>query len=510
MKTRICLVVLIACMSIGIQAQNTTDIRSIRDWRQQNEHRILSEYISFVSIPNIASDKPSLLKTATTIKDMMSSSGIQNVQLLYPETKDAPPAVFGEVLTPGATETIIIYAHYDGQPVNTSNWFNGLEPFIPKLASGVLGKDHQWISLDNIKPIDPEWRLYGRSSSDDKAGVIAIINAYKALKASGKTPGVNIKFFFEGEEEAGSDHLHEIFMKYKPLLSSDFWIICDGPVHQSGRKTVVFGVRGDTHLELTIYGPTKPLHSGHYGNWVSSPAWQLVQLLSTMKNDKGEVTINGFYDDVKPLSEAEKKALAAIPPVEEQMKKQLGIQMTERNVRINEAYNFPTLNINGIRSADVGELSANIIPVKATVSLDLRLVAGNDWKRQQDKVIRHIQAQGYYVKETAPTDEDRMKYPKLIEVKRSGGYNAQKTDLNLPQAQKVLKAVQSTTMEPVVIQPTSGGSLPLFIFENYLQAKTITIPIANHDNNQHAENENIRIRNFWEGIETMAAIMLMK
>ena len=192
------------------------------------------------------------------------------------------------------------------------------------------------------------------------------------------------------------------------------------------------------------------------------------------------------------------------------MKKQLGIQLTERNVRINEAYTYPSLNINGIRSADVGELSANVIPVKATVSLDLRLVVGNDWKRQQDKVIDHIKAQGYHVMENAPTDEDRMKYAKIVEVKRSGGYNAQKTNLNLPQAQKVLRAIQTTVSDPIVIQPTSGGSLPLFVFEKYLQAKTITVPIANHDNNQHAENENLRIRNLWEGIETMAAIMLMK
>lgn len=498
-------------LSISVQSQSNTDLAQVREWRKKNEHSLLRSYLSFVSIPNIAADKLTLQKTASSIMDMMKASGIKDVQLLYPSTPDAPPAVYGEVKTPGATETIIFYAHYDGQPVNAANWYKGLEPFRPVLASGVLGKDLKIEKLpEETQNIYPNWRIYGRSSSDDKAGVIAILSAYRALSETGSKPGVNIKFFFEGEEEAGSDHLHEIFTKHKALLSSDFWIICDGPVHQSGRKTVVFGVRGDTHLELTLYGPKKPLHSGHYGNWVSNPAWQLVQLLSTMKNDKGEVTIKGFYDDVLPLTPEEKKALAAIPPVEEEMKKQLGIQLTERNVRINEAYTYPSLNINGIKSADVGELSANVIPVKATVSLDLRLVVGNDWKRQQDKVIDHIKTQGYHVMETAPTDEDRLKYAKIVEVKRSGGYNAQKTNLNLPQAQKVLRAIQITATDPIVIQPTSGGSLPLFVFEKYLQAKTITVPIANHDNNQHAENENLRIRNLWEGIETMAAIMLMK
>lgn len=509
MKTRFTFI--LCLFYVAVQAQPSSAIRAVREWRQTQEHNLLQQYISFVSIPNLAADKQSLGKTASFILDMMREIGISNVQLLYPQTAGAPPAVFGEVQTPGAKETIVFYAHYDGQPVNAANWYKGLDPFRPVLASGSLGKDLQILHFPAAsEPIDPEWRIYGRSSSDDKAGVMSILTAYKALKATQQLPGVNIKFFFEGEEEAGSDHLHEIFTQHASLLRSDFWVICDGPVHQSGRKSVVFGVRGDTHLELVLYGPKKPLHSGHYGNWVSNPAWELVQLLSTMKNSKGEVTISGFYDDVLPPSAEEKKALAAIPLVEEEMKKQLGIQHTERNVRINEAYLLPTLNINGIRSADVGELSANVIPVKAAVSLDLRLVAGNDWKRQQDKVIEHIRKQGYHVQETVPTDEDRQQFGKIVQVIRSGGYNAQKTDLNLPQAQQVLKAIQSTTDLPVVVQPTSGGSLPLFVFEQYLHAKTITVPIANHDNNQHAENENIRIRNLWDGIETMAAIMLMK
>jgi acetylornithine deacetylase/succinyl-diaminopimelate desuccinylase-like protein len=353
--------------------------------------------------------------------------------------------------------------------------------------------------------------VYASGASDDKGGVFAIIQAYKALLATGKKPSINIKFFFEGEEEAGSPHLHEVLAKYKDLLSSDLWVICDGPLHQSGRKTVNFGVRGDANMELILYGPKKPLHSGHYGNWVPNPAWELVNLLSTMKDEKGIVTIKGFYDDVIPLSDAEKKALAALPPVEEQMKKELGIQQPEQRASsLYESYNYPSLNINGIRSADVGALAANVIPVKATVALDLRLVAGNDWKRQQDKVVEHIKSKGYHVTDTEPTDEDRVKYPGIIQVIREQGYNAQKTPMDLPQARSVIDAVQSTSPDPIVLIPSAGGSLPLFLFEQYLKARPITVPIANHDNNQHAENENIRLGNLWNGIETMAAIMTMK
>jgi acetylornithine deacetylase/succinyl-diaminopimelate desuccinylase-like protein len=236
----------------------------------------------------------------------------------------------------------------------------------------------------------------------------------------------------------------------------------------------------------------------------------LVQLLATMKDKEGKVTIDGFYDDVVPLSASEKQAIAAIPPVEGQMKKELGIIRVESVKSLPETYSLPSLSINGIRSAETGKLAANVIPVKATVNLDLRLVAGNDWKRQQDKVIAHIRKQGYHVTEQEPTDAERQQYAYIAQVTRSKGYNAQKTSMDLPEAKRVVAAVQSTTPDKIVLIPGFGGSLPLYIFEKVLAAKTISVPIANHDNNQHAENENIRLRNLFEGIETMAAIMMMR
>ncbi|MBP6687081.1 MAG: hypothetical protein KA160_04410, partial [Lacibacter sp.] len=151
-----------------------------------------------------------------------------------------------------------------------------------------------------------------------------------------------------------------------------------------------------------------------------------------------------------------------------------------------------------------------VIPTTATVVLDLRLVAGNDWKKQQERVIEHIRSQGYYITTADPTEEERGMYDKIAKVTLSSGYNAQKTPMDLPIAKKIIAAVQSTSTEPIVLMPTAGGSLPLFLFEQYLSAKTISVPIANHDNNQHAENENIRLLNFWNGIETMAALMMMK
>jgi acetylornithine deacetylase/succinyl-diaminopimelate desuccinylase-like protein len=472
-----------------------------------------NEFISFLSIPNVAIDTANLQKNTVFIMDMMKKRGIEQIQLLSPATADAPPSVYGEVKVPGAKQTLIFYAHYDGQPVNPAQWAKGLDPFKPQLTNGVIGAGGQTIDVSSAgNSFDPEWRIYSRGASDDKAGVTAILNAYDAIMKSGLKPSYNLKFFFEGEEEAGSPHLNEILEKYNSLLQSDLWIICDGPVHQSGKKQVVFGVRGDAHLDLTIYASKRPLHSGHYGNWAPNPAMMLVKLLASMKDDNGRVTIKYFYDDVIPLIDAEKKALQEIPSVDEQMKKELGIVQNEMTGKtLVESINLPSLNINGMQSGNVGKLASNVIPTTATAVLDLRLVPGNDWQRQQQKVIDHIRGQGYYVTDHEPSDEEREKHEKIIKViPGKDGYNAQRTSMELPIAKNVIDAVKTTTTEQIVLMPTMGGSLPLFLFEKYLNAKTITVPIANHDNNQHAENENIRLQNLWNGIETMAALMMMK
>ncbi|MEY2595387.1 MAG: hypothetical protein RI965_659 [Bacteroidota bacterium] len=496
---------LLSILLLATHAQLSTRVKA---YRVGHERDLLLTYKSFLEIPNIASDQMGIKKNADWIAALMKEKGISNVQLLNPITNGMPPAVYGEVMTPGANETIILYAHYDGQPVDSSKWMKGLHPFKPQLANGSLINQATIVDWKNLgETIDPNWRIYGRGASDDKAGVFSIINAYGILKQLGVKPTVNIKFFFEGEEEAGSPHLHEIFEKYEQLLKGDMWVICDGPVHQSGRKQVVFGVRGDTHMELTVYGPKRPLHSGHYGNWIPNPAMDLAKLLASMKDDEGNVLVKGFYDDVVPLTAAEKNALAKVPPVEEQMKKELGVKKPERNSTLNESLNLPSLNINGIQSAAVGSLSANVIPTKAVASIDLRLVVGNDWKKQQQKVVAHIQSKGYHVVYSEPTDEERMQHDKICMVHLSSGYNAQKTPMEHAFAKRVVNAVNLAIGYEAVQLPTLGGSLPLFIFEEKLHAQPITIPIANHDNNQHAENENIRIGNLWDALEIFTSIM---
>jgi acetylornithine deacetylase/succinyl-diaminopimelate desuccinylase-like protein len=507
MKTSLFALVML-CISITAISQTPETIK-VRKYVNEHQRLIMTEFTDFLTIPNIASDSVNIRKNADFIMEMMRKRKISNIQLLEASARTTPPVVYGEFISPGAKQTLILYAHYDGQPVNPAQWAPGLVPFTPAMFSDTFDKGRR---IDKPTSFEPNYRLYARGASDDKAGVLAILNAFDALRANNKTLNYNLKFFFEGEEEAGSPHLSEILSKYKTLLRSDLWIICDGPVHQSGKKVVCFGVRGDAHLDVTVYGPKRPLHSGHYGNWAPNPGLMLAKLLSSMKDDDGKVTIKGFYDDVTPLTTLEQDALRKVPVVDDEIRRELGLFETENKGKtLVETINSPSLNINGMQSGNVGKMASNQIPTTATAVLDLRLVLGNDWQRQQEKVVEHIRAQGYHVIDHEPTDDERAKYSKLAKViKKTDGYNAQRTAMDLPIASSVSRAVSSTTSDQVVLLPTMGGSLPLFVIEQILGAKTITVPIANHDNNQHAENENIRLANFFSGIETLAAIMSME
>lgn len=491
-----------------VYAQSELTLKT-RTYRQQNERQLLDEFMGLLAIPNVVYDTVGIQKTADYVAGMLKRRGIEP-QRLDGKTKGVPPAIYGEVLVPGATKTVVFYAHYDGQPVNPNQWADGLKPFEPTLYSASLDAGGKAIAMPKAgEPINPNWRIYGRSTSDDKAGVFAILAAYEAMTKLNVKPTANLKFFFEGEEEAGSAHLNEILERHKDKLKSDLWIICDGPVHQTGRKQVLFGVRGDVNLELKVFASKRPLHSGHYGNWAPNPAMMLARLLTSMKDDDGNVLIKGFYDDVTPLTDLEKQALAKIPPVDEQLKKELGFTVAEGGGKpLADLLMRPSLNINGFASANVGKLAANVIPTSATAALDLRLVLGNDAKRQVQKVIDHVVAQGYYVtQQESITDEERAKYPRIARIVAKSGYNAQRTRMDLPIAQTVVKAVQSTVGGDIVLQPSLGGSLPLYLFDQILKTPTITVPIANHDNNQHAENENLRLQNLWDGLETYVSLM---
>ncbi len=483
----------------------------IRDYRTASEHRILREFLDLLEIPNVASNSEGIARNAALISKMMEKRGI-TAKLLYGSDKSAPPLIYGELLTPGAKQTIVFYAHYDGQPTDPSKW-TGSEPWKPVIRTRALDRGGSIIPApaEGTK-IDPEYRVYARSASDDKAGVLAFLVAIDALKATSLKPTVNIKLIFDGEEEAGSPHLGDVIRANAELLKADAWIICDGPVHQSGRKEVVYGVRGDLNVDLTVYGANRPLHSGHYGNWAPNPAFLLVRLLSSMKDESGRVLIRGWYDDVTPLTALEKKAIRDLPPFDDSLRTQLGFVKPEGGGRpLAELINEPSLNINGIVSAEAGPGARNVIPTTASTTLDLRLVKSIDYKKQMQRLVQHIERQGFTVLDHTPSAEERLKYARIATVtQRGGAYNAERTPMNLPVSRSVLTAVQSVFPGRTLAIPTLGGSLPLSVIGEALHVPTITVPIANYDNNQHAEDESIRLGNLWDGIEIMAALMRLQ
>ena len=487
----------------SIRAQSLTN--QVRAYRQAHESEIVGELIDLLSVPNVASDTLNIKRNAAMLIGMMSQRGI-GASLLE---GGGPPSVFGELRTPGATQTIGLYAHYDGQPVDPTKWEG--DPFKPILRSATIEAGGKSIRLPGPgQRFDPESRLYARSASDDKCPIVAMLVALDALKASGKGPSVNLKFFFEGEEEAGSRHLEELVRRNADLLKADVWLCADGPVHQTRRQSLFFGMRGIVSLDITVYGADRSLHSGHYGNWAPNPAMRLARLLAGMKDEKGRVTIEGFYDDVAPLGEEEKKALSEMPAADADLMREYGLAGTDQSGRLlGDLINEPSLNIDGLRSEYVGDEARTIIPSEAVATLDLRLVKGNDPRRQVERLRAHIRKQGYLIVTDPPDRETRLRHPLIARITVREGYRAVRTPMNLPVVKKIISTVgQAIGQKPVLI-PTLGGSGPLWIFEEATGAPQVGVPIVNHDNNQHGANENLRLQNLWDGIEVFAALMVM-
>ena len=485
---RRCLVAFLLCLATAIAAQ--TPPRAGRDYTAAHRAELTQQFSELLAIPNVAADPANLQRNADILVAELRKRGIASRQLSVP---DAPAVVFGQIDVPGAQHTIVFYAHYDGQPVTPSEWDGG-SPFTPV-----------------VREVNGEQRIYARSAGDDKAAIFAQLTAFDALKSAGIGLRANLRFVWEGEEEAGSPHLEQILSANRELVHGDVWLVCDGPVDQSGQQTVVFGARGDAHLEVTVYGPHHGLHSGHYGNWAPNPAMMLAQLLADMKDIDGRVLVPHFYDGIEPLSGSEKEALARAPVNDRMLMNAFWLGHVDgAGAHLLELINQPSLNINGISSGQTGARATNVIPPTATADLDLRLVVGIDWRAQRQRVIDYIRSRGYFVVDHEPAQQILQEHPRVAMVLRDeASYNAVRTPMDLPIAREVIEAVKSARKD-VVLLPTMGGSVPLGAMERAAQTRTITVPIANYDDNQHAANENLRLQNLWDGVETMAALLDMK
>ena len=478
---------------------------AVRAWREAHEAAIVNELAALVAIPDVARDSTNIRRNARALVALLERRGI-HARLF--DDGPWPPVVFGERRVPGATRTLIFYAHYDGQPVTPSEW--ATPPWEPTLRVRA-GEGWRTVPLPasgDPAPLDPEARLFGRATADDKATIVAMLAALDALAAARLEPTANLAFFFEGEEEAGSPHARPILQRHRAELAADAWLFCDGPVHASRQPQLVLGARGVMGLELTAYGPARALHSGHYGNWAPNPALGLARLLASLRDDDGRILVAGFYDDVRPVSDAEHRALAALPAVDRELRAELLLGATEGGgAPVAERVMLPALNVHGIRSGAVGREATNSIPTEARASLDFRLVPDQTPARVRARIESHLTQQGWFVTHDSVTAAMRLAHPRVIRAEWDSGYAAYRLPLETPAAQAVRGALDELLGHPVLVVPMLGGSLPLSDFAAELKAPLITVPIANHDDAQHARDENLRLQNLWDGIELYAAIM---
>ena len=475
---------------------------SIPEWRALHEREIVAELLALLSVPNVASNEADMRRNAELLAQMFRRRGFE-----VEATEGAgSPVVLARLDAPAARGTITFYIHYDGQAVDASQWTH-CGPFEPCVV-GPSGK----VALDaSLTRFDPEWRVYGRSASDDKGPIVALLGAVDALRATGSAPAWNLRVVLDGQEEAGSANFRRFMAERGEAVRADLAITLDGPRHPSGRPTMYFGVRGGATLTLTVFTAKGDLHSGNYGNWAPDPSMRLAGLLASMKDEEGRVLIAGFHDQVTPLTATERRALEAMPDVEASLARAFGVARPERpDGRLEAKLNEPTLNVLAMEAG--GGLSAparTAIPAFAAARIAMRLVQGIDPARQVELVVEHVRKQGYHVVPNRdPTDEERLAPPLLARVDSRGGSRASRVSMDEPMARGVAAALTRSGVPPVQL-PTLGGSMPFGEFSEGLQLPTVGVSLVNHDNNQHGPDENLRLQNLWEGIELLAAIMTM-
>jgi len=445
------------------------------------------------------------MANAHHLVELMEARGI-DAQIL--EAGNAMPAVFGQLDVPGATRTVMLYAHYDGQPVQPENWAS--DPFDPIIRAGRLEDDAPIIDLSDVDMTDPDWRIYARSASDDKSPIIAMLSAIDALRANGLGPNVNIKFFLEGEEEAGSAHLGELLSAHRDLLEADIWLIADGPIDQRGDPRVILGVRGVTSMSVTIHGAERVLHSGHYGNVAPNPAARLAHLITSMRDEDGTILIENFHDGIAPIPEAAERFIAQGAFDEDSILSEPGIAQTEyqSGAPYGEAVMNPALNILGLSAGAVGDEARNAVPERAEAAIGFRMVPGQTIAHLRETVRAHIEAQGYFILDREPTHAERLEHSRIAELHWSNsGYEAAGTPADAPIITYLINMMNAMNERPVRVVPLLGGSLPLAYIVDETQAPFAIVPIVNPDNSQHGPNENLRLGNLWDGIETYAILL---
>ncbi|WP_420601254.1 M20/M25/M40 family metallo-hydrolase [Flagellimonas sp.] len=492
MKKLICFFALI--ISFSTFSQDSTAVKS-------QVVKAIDELRDFISIPNDALNADDIDDNILWLKRKFTERGFNTAVL---ETENLP-LLFATLPMEDAKPTMLVYMHFDGQAVDPSKW-NQPNPYETVLKAP--DEDgFKTISFDRLENINYNWRLFGRSTSDDKGPIIMFLNAIDLLKKDGKEIPFNIKVILDGEEEKSSKPLPKAVKQYRELLQADFLVIADGPAHPSENPTVIYGCRGITTMTLTTYGPIKPQHSGHYGNYAPNPGFQLAQLLATMKDADGRVTIPGYYDGIS-LDDSVTEVLKSVPDSDEKIAEKLQFKSAEKvGSFYQEALQYPSLNIRGLGSGWIGPKRRTIVPESATAELDLRLVPETDGDRLKQLVKNHITQQGYHVLDHVPSKEERMSFDKIVTVEEGNVMDAFRTDLDNSYGKFISKTLKSTFGKDVVQIRITGGTVPIAPFINELKIPAFIVPMVNPDNNQHSPDENLKIGQLAYGIKALYGIL---
>ncbi|HNB56988.1 MAG TPA: dipeptidase, partial [bacterium] len=398
----------------------------------------------------------------------MTHIGLNNVKVC---PTAGHPVVYGEWLGAPGKPTVLVYGHYDVQPVDPLNlWTSG--PFEPTIRDGYI---------------------YARGSADDKGHVFLNLKSIEAhLKINGSLP-VNVKLMIEGEEEIGSEHLEPFMKENKEMLKADVVLISDTSMFDDGIPSIAYGLRGLCYMQVELTGPNRDLHSGTYGGAVGNPINELANMIAKLKDKNGKITIPGFYDKVKPLTKAQRDAYKKLPFNKKGYLKDLGIKETfgEKGYSILEQVSGrPTLDCNGIWGGFQGEGAKTVLPSKAGAKISMRLVPG-----QKPAEIAKLFEK--YIKKIAP----KTMQVKVIAL--HGGDPAM-TDITTKEMTAASTAMQKVFKKKPLFT-REGGSIPVVAgFERLLGLKTIMLGFGLDTDAIHSPNERFKLDNFHKGILTTA------
>ena len=467
----------------------------------------LDEFIEFLSYPNDANYESDIYKLMDWTENKFKSLDFKIDRL---DTETIPLMLASKHISDDY-KTVLIYMHLDGQPVDLSKW-NQENPFIPVYK---LKEDGKFVDYDsnNIANIDYETleekdiRIFARASSDAKGPVMMLIQAMKFMNSKNIDNKFNLKLIMDFEEEKGSPSLPDAVKKHSTILKSDALLIFDGPQHESDLPTLNFGNRGISSITLKTYGPVVPQHSGHFGNYAPNPVFRMSNILSSMKDENGIVKIKGYYDGIT-ISNQVKKYLDNVPDDEKSILNKMQFKKPESvGSSYQEAIQFPSLNVRGIKAGWVEDEVRTIVPSECIAEIDVRLVIESDGYRLHDLIKKHIQDLGYVILDHEPSKEERMEYDKIVKFNSTVSYPAFRTDIDSDLGNWLSKTLNRTFGVEPVLRRTSGGSVPISPFVNVLNIPAVGVPTVNKDNNQHSPNENIKLINYIKGIESFVGIL---